>query len=460
LNWFSSFTRDDSTGLGLIGITKTAYVLYTAIFINVEVHFTPIMFKKRSKKALSHVDWAMSLSIFLLYLAWFFILVKPLLAPSQTMDVLTDILEDGVEDALFRDVERVRVIMPGNLDNGYEPIIIPFIYDWSISDIAHSEEYFVIDDGRMFFLGNVSEGDEFRMYHPHTALITATPRTIIASDDRAWVGSFSAHFDSFLLDRIQFLGTDRLFDFTVEVDELELEQAGELESFTIMAKYTMMDDYINFSSYVFAENSRVYSYMRPADYRNHSVVIDFTTYNYTSFHFNPSDQGDLDYGIAPSCRFYKSNFLDLYSADSGILVTFDDNISMRLCTNETNVQVRLEFDLTTEGDSNLNIFLHDGDVDEVIDYPVDPIVGTTETLNTVSSKEVSRIRGKDYAFLKQLFNYPTDRDFNVTVESEVINATFGRAQPEVVDIYAKQLDGYILGEDYGTERVVITLSVW
>ncbi|MFH1063847.1 MAG: hypothetical protein V1729_02080 [Candidatus Woesearchaeota archaeon] len=418
------------------------------------------MFKKRSKKALSHVDWAMSLAIFLLYLAWFFIFVKPLLAPSQTMNTLLDILDEGVTDVLFQDVERVRMFMPGEFDNDYEPIIIPFSRTWKTSDIAHSEEYFVIDAGRMFFLGNVSKSREFRMYYPHRALITKTPRTIIASEDRAWVGSFSAYFSSYLLDRIQFFGKDRLRDFAVDVDERDIQEEGEMDNFTMMAKYSRMDEALNISSYVLAENSRVYSYISSADYRNHSVIIDFTAYNYTRFYFNPSDQGTLSYSIRPSCKYYKSDFLDLSDTDSGMLITFDEDIDMRLCTNETDVQVRLEFDLTTAGDSNLDIFLHEGGVEDMLDYPVEPRVGITETLDTVSSKQVALMRGKDYGYLKQLFNYPDDRDFNVTVESVVINATYGRPHPEVADIYARKVDGYILGEEYGTERVLITLSVW
>ncbi|MBW2997793.1 hypothetical protein KY349_05630, partial [Candidatus Woesearchaeota archaeon] len=119
------------------------------------------MFKKRSKKALSHVDWAMSLAIFLLYLAWFFIFVNPLFTPSENIDVLLDILQDGVEDNLYQDIERVKVFAPGDITGEYEPIIIPYDYDWSESRIALSADYFVIDQEKMFFLGNLSATNQF-----------------------------------------------------------------------------------------------------------------------------------------------------------------------------------------------------------------------------------------------------------------------------------------------------------
>jgi len=120
------------------------------------------MFKKRSKKALSQVDWAMSLAIFLMYLAWFFIFVKPMLYPSTNMGVLLDILDDGIEREIFQDISRLKVFV-SHTNNAYEPVIIPFDKDWQESKIAHSADYFVIDDGRMFFLANTSKSTVFQV---------------------------------------------------------------------------------------------------------------------------------------------------------------------------------------------------------------------------------------------------------------------------------------------------------
>jgi hypothetical protein len=420
----------------------------------------PVLFKKRSKKAISHVDWAMSLAVFLLYLAWFFVFVKPIFSPSQNMDVLLDILDDGVTDNIFQDVERIQVYVPGDFDSEYEPLAISFSEDWSSSQITHTADYFEIDDGKMFFLANLSDTKKFKMYHPHSALEFSSLRPVNADEERARFESFSAHFDEYLLDTVYFLGETRLFDFSVEIDENEIDDNGEFDNMTLVAEYKRVGDYVNLSSYVFAENSRIYTYIKPTDYRNHSVVMDLTVYNYTYFYLDALSSGEMSYSIGPSCRYYTSDFLDLYDDNSGFLITFGRNISFRLCSNETNALVRLEFDLEAGEEDNMNIILHTGDAESVIGYPPEPIVGVTETLSTVSAEEVSLLKNRNYDYLKQLFHYPKARDFNITVTSDVVSASYGIEQPFVEDIYARKLEGVILDENYEHERVYITLTVW
>ena len=418
------------------------------------------MLKKRSKKALSHVDWAMSLSIFLLYLAWFFIFVKPLFAPSQNIDTLLDILQEGVKNEIYQDVERLRILVSNDIDSEYEPIVIPFDHDWSESHIAHSADYFYIDEGRMFFLANLSATHLFQVYHPHKALLTTPLKAVFAHETVFHSGSFRAYFDDYLLDNAYFMGEQRLSGFTVEVDGNDVGRRGSFTNSTFIAKYQRSTDNINISSYVFADNSKVFMFLRPNDYQNHSVEISFSTYNFSKFYFDPVSRGLLTYGVRPNCRYYESSFLDLNDGSSGLLVLFSKNVSIRLCTNETNANVLLESDIAAGEEDSLFIVLHDGDETGVLSYPIQPVVGVTETLSTISSKKVSLLKNRDYDYLKQLFSYPKDRDFNITVSGDAVYASVGAEQPVMEDIYARKVEGFVLDENYNQHRVTITLTVW
>lgn len=418
------------------------------------------MFKKRSKKGLSHVDWAMSLAIFLLYLAWFFIFVKPLFGPSQNMDVLLNILQDGFEGEVFQDVGRIRVFVPGSIRNDYEPIIIPFDQSWPVAQMAHSADYFELDSNKMFFLANLSNSTTFSIYYPHKALRSRTVWPVIADEEQASSGFFSAYFTDYMLDRAFFDSEQRLSGFSVEVDETELDDAGSFFNSTFLAKYQRSGDSINLTSYLFTDNSRIYSYMIPSDRRNHSVMIDFAAYNYTNFYIDPISNGEIRYGIGPNCRYYTTDFLDLYGPSSGLLVTFSRNISMRLCANETTPTVRLEFDSYVGREDNFNIIFHDGNFNDVREYPLQPIVGVTETMRTLSAKQVSLLKNRDYDYLKQLFNYPKDRQFNVTVSSDVVAANYGIPLPDIEDIYARKIEGVIIDDTYQPRRALITMTVW
>ncbi len=420
------------------------------------------MFKKRfsrSKSGLSHVDWAMSLAIFLLYLAWFFIFVKPVLAPATNMDVLLDILDDGARDFLFEDVDRVRVFVPGDFVADYEPIGIPYIYSWDESEISISADHFVIDDGKLFFLANLSNSSDFRIYHPFNALKETVPRQVMADDERTTYGTFNAYFVDAMIDRITFLGEQKLSGFSVLVDDTDIGGEGEFTNQTFLAKYKRSGDAINISSYLFAENRKVYSYIAPSDHRQHSIELSFIAYNYSEYYFDATHSGSIQYTI-PSCRSYTSDFMDIYGDSDGLFVYGDRNLSFMMCTNGTSMLVSIGFDLAENDEAVLGIMLHEGGVDSVIDYPVKPIVGVKESMSVVSSKKVSFLRGRSYSYQKQVLEYPAQRDFNITVESSIISASYGIVQPDMKDIYARKLEGVIIDENYLPNRALLTLSVW
>lgn len=418
------------------------------------------MFKKRSKKALSHVDWAMSLAIFLMYLAWFFIFVRPILAPNQSADVLLDILDDGVSSMIYQDTSRLKIFVNSTEPSDYEPIIIPFDRAWAEHDIAHTADYFAIDDKKMFFLANMSNTSVFSVYHPMDAHVRGPPRFLDANYARARSGSFSAHFNDYLLDRAFFMDEQRLRDFSIVVDDTVFSGQGSYANWTFIGKYALEGDFINLSSYVFADNSRVYSFLSPSDFRNHSVVVEFVVYNYTQFYVDPMSNGELKYRILENCAWYDTDFLDLYGDGSGLAVITDKNVSMRLCTNETDAKVRIEFDVVVGSKTELDFFLHEGDADDLKHYPVRPIVGVVENIRSVSAKQVGLLNNRDYDYLKQMFGYPRANNFNVQVSSSVVSASAGIPQPEIQDVYARKIDGFILDGFYRPQGVNITMSVW
>ncbi|NQU78435.1 hypothetical protein HQ545_01575 [Candidatus Woesearchaeota archaeon] len=412
------------------------------------------MFKKRSKKAISHVDWAMSLGIFLLYLAWFFIFVKPLLFPSESMGVLLDIIEDGVENTIFEDLERVRVSVQG--DNEHEPIIIPFSHDWQGS-ISNTAGRFVIDEGRMFFLANLSQESNFDIYHPHDALVLSVPPVVIADEERAVSGVFSAFFKGGLIDRIIYDGVTRITEFSVEVDGNLFDGEGVFNNMDFMAKYAAEDENTNISSYVYANNHRVDMFFTSRDSEMHSMAIELSTFNYTSYHVNPSAEGDIDYGLRSSCRYYESDIIDLYDSGSSLMLRFSSNATFRLCTNESDAIVGIEFDLAPDVDDRLTIIMGEGSYDsEVLPSPV---VGVTETLRTVSSDKLSNLKNREYGYLKTLLRYPSARDFNITVRGG-ISASYGVPVSDSVNVYARRIEGIVIDEYHLPERVSITMSVW
>ena len=53
------------------------------------------------KKGGGHVDWIISIGIFLIYLLSMFVLIKPGIIPTHDSDTLLDIIEENVREDFF-----------------------------------------------------------------------------------------------------------------------------------------------------------------------------------------------------------------------------------------------------------------------------------------------------------------------------------------------------------------------
>ncbi|HII71605.1 TPA: hypothetical protein HA265_02510 [Candidatus Woesearchaeota archaeon] len=322
--------------------------------------------------------------------------------------------------------------------------------------MSNTADWFKIDEGMMYFIANTTETKRFQMYHPHDALRYSAKPIVIADEDEAMFQSFRAEFDEYLLSDVYFDREKRLWDFAITVDGAEIDTEGEFVNNEIFARYRREAE-VNHTTLVFAKNSRLYNNIRPGDYRDHNVTISFSAYNYTNYYMDPSRKGELSYHITDRCKYYETNMLDLYGDGSGMALIFDKNVTLRLCTNETNVNVEAGFDV--EDDDYLLLF-HEGDYRAVQGYPLTPRVGTVETLTTISRDRMLYYNNRDYNQLKEEFGFPSGRDFNVTFTGEDIQASYGITQPEAQDVYAKKKKGFILDKDYEQRQVNITITVW
>ena len=62
-----------------------------------------------NKRGDSQIDWVISLGIFILYLAWFFLLIRPYMVQEETPNMVSLVKENFEKDA-FWTVEKVPII--------------------------------------------------------------------------------------------------------------------------------------------------------------------------------------------------------------------------------------------------------------------------------------------------------------------------------------------------------------
>ena len=109
------------------------------------------------KRGVTQVDWAISLALFLLYVAWFFIFINPMFLEDNTQEALLSIVEDNFKDGYRWEVRKIPLIIYTNTTNSYLPIVEEFNYNWTLSNtkLANNKE-FLLDNGKIIFLADVN----------------------------------------------------------------------------------------------------------------------------------------------------------------------------------------------------------------------------------------------------------------------------------------------------------------
>jgi len=92
------------------------------------------------KKGTIHLDWIISIGIFLIYILFFFVFISPFYkSPTQEGVIMLDILEDNLREEVYWNITRVPVFIDcknkcqgGSAPDGIEDICLPsFPFEWS-----------------------------------------------------------------------------------------------------------------------------------------------------------------------------------------------------------------------------------------------------------------------------------------------------------------------------------------
>ena len=68
------------------------------------------------KKGITHLDWMISMAIFLLFLLPIFLFFKPGAEPAYHLDYLTSIIEEKFRDETYYSIERIPISGGGSAD--------------------------------------------------------------------------------------------------------------------------------------------------------------------------------------------------------------------------------------------------------------------------------------------------------------------------------------------------------
>ena len=430
------------------------------------------MLKKRVKKGQMQMDWAMSLAIFLLYISWFFLFIRPNFAPPTDLYSLFSLAEDGFRENTTWSNSLMPVFVKNNITSVDEPVIAGFAKNWLVNNTAFKDKrYFVIDEEKLLFLSNLSEGRTiFWLAHSPDDKYTMAPVTkdLHAGDLSASVNKngFRADFKDGLLSSMTYNGKTRVEDFGISINSQKIKTGQTTNSTfnltSITAKYKMESPMLNHTSYIFAENTKVYSYASSSQNtgNQNTLTLSFSISNYTNYYSSSAHSGMLA-GLE-DCDKYTDDYVDFYDSSGGLTIITDKDANITLCYDlHLDAEITIPFNNKTE----YKVLLHMGNYENTLQYVnyMTTQLGATDNTTGLSLVKINATNQTEYSALKKQWGFPNSRELSFMVlnaSGSVIYDYSPEKPPSTANVYVKEWHDYILDKYGAKTRYKIRVKVW
>ena len=419
------------------------------------------------KRGQAQVDWIISLGLFVMYLVFFFAFAKPLVSQPTTMDPLLKVVDDQIKKNASWEMQTVPLVIFSNISSDSEPIIATFPFNWNSSSFALTDnETFYLDEGRLFTIRNLSAGRNYMMIAHSTEnynVKTGQQRDLFTTKDTATIGKgLKVGFRDSSLQNIAYKDKYRLQGMNITVNQGDITTDNFTYTSTkLLSKYELQLAAFNHTTYIVADNTRIYNFIRQNNQYNgpqnfsFSAIISNSTAYYTDAGF-----GYVDLNF--SCTDFYTSYIDLYDADGGITFLFPDKANTSICGLNTTLRFTASFFLKQE--NRYDIILHTGDYNSTLAYksPYTARFGSVEKNKGLSSRLIGRINSTRYDSLKRAWSYPLNREFSYVILNGSNTPIFDYSptvQPDS-NIYVKDSRSYILDQYGNRQDVEIRVSGW
>ncbi|MBD3310208.1 hypothetical protein GF351_03235 [Candidatus Woesearchaeota archaeon] len=422
---------------------------------------------KRGRRGSSQVDWAMSLAIFLLYLAWFFVFVRPMIEPERKVISMAEIVEEGFAGDAEWTVTKVPVILASEHDSLYTPVIIELPYDWEEGTFAVTDRYYDYDNGRLMFLANLSENRSSTVYIVHSSQNYTQPYsdTDISATPRQTTNRYlDATFYDNMLYSLAYDGNEIIDDMELLQNNEEAEVVNSSFSQTkINSKNRLISGNFNHTTYIFSMNRRIVNLVDPKPYEEFDLTIQAELYGYTGYFADNLNFGDINFSY-DRCETFHADYLDFYTSTHGLAFVFDSNATCTFCYDNSSV-IDINLTIPVGNATEYWIVPHQGSYsnNSITDMGYFSagfgLVSEEHGLGTGQLDNISRM---GFSELRERWEFPYRRDFQLNISNSTSHIWgYQYGTPGYSDnVYVKETNTWLLDKYADQQYVTLRISTW
>lgn len=435
-----------------------------------------LRFLRNKRGAADQVDWAISLAIFLLFVIWFFVILRQVAPPGLQLSSEIQNIENKFKANVSFAYQELPIFVLSEKAISDYPILIDSPINWTnfiLNDGLYVHEY----NSSLYFSSDLVSGSNvFRLINSEKQYQSAAPDTFISNiSDNVIISSksFSARFPNNKLSAIYYNSSRYLNAFNLYMDGqqvsfLDSDFAGEL----VFLQYTHSSDWIVLKQFLFPDQAFIQNSFEVLNTLNgnHSFAIEFIYPELSEYASDLFGRHSLD--VSRACVNITSDVIDLVDDDNGLLVKFDEPLEISMCdaSNQTHDQISVKafFDYNSDiANNNLEfvIFAHEGvyaDVHEDF-IPADKIkIGTLDSFEGISKTSLDSIKSFSLESLKTQWNISSESNFAISVNDRSNSVLFEISSGDYfnADVYSKTFGDFLVDEYGNKEFVFVNILVW
>ena len=302
-----------------------------------------------NKRGINQIDWVISLSIFILYISWFFLLIRPYYFPIEE-DPQIELLEDAFVDDIIWTIYKTPLVVFSDIHTTYEPVAIDFSLGITEGNFAFSDNrYFTIFEDELYFLADLKKGSNlFWLVNSDAEYNKSNIQTdLFATNYSASVSSMRATYHDGLLKKAYYKGDLVIDDLTLMRHDLLVDvDNSSFFSSKIMAVHSAdTTGGFSHSSTVFGYNTRIYNKIKLdqfIDRRN--VDLTMKLKGYPKYYADNVNFGNI---LSGECASFNAENLFFYNDDDFMLFAFENETEIDFCYSaedeiELNITIRVE----------------------------------------------------------------------------------------------------------------------
>jgi hypothetical protein len=405
-----------------------------------------------NKKGGSQVDWAISLGIFLIYLAWFFIFVRPIGSMESPLGSTLDMVELEVNDKILWTVYQTPVFVTANY-SGLAPLIVNGKVELSDYNGMAGKEL-IEDQGHLFYMTTLNGNVIDYVVSSSENYTERWNTTFLLGEDSVSSDAMTVLFNNGRIDNVSYQENKRIKDFDIYVGyDLIEETYSAYTGYNFMSKH-FMTYFVNHSTYIFDGLPWIYGLVQG----NGSVKLRFNLDDYDNYYITETYSGDVPVN-GSDCLTFDYNYIEFSDLTDRILFVVDNgDVNISLCGGISDFNLDLDVDFNDQFWYRI-IFLKDyynysdylNLYSASLGYPIE-VEGLNEDL-------VENLTNMTYSEAKSyltLGNY----DFSLEVDTLNVDSTLNANPDFLGSIKSKSVERYVIDKFANTEDVTVHYVTW